>query len=94
MHKTVHDFTTGSINDTGNINPSGASGITFFLREFVFFSLSSFVLCRIFVSNYVVIFVSFFLSVWVVNCDSYQLNTKLYIFAWLYINTIVKSTLL
>ena len=48
------------------------------LWEFVFFSLSSFVLCRIFVSNYVVIFASF-LSVWVFNCDSYQLNMKLYI---------------
>lgn len=69
--KKVYDFTTGSINGTGHINPSGAPGITFFLWEFVFFSLSSFVLCRIFVSNYVVIFASF-LSVWVFNCEIHE----------------------
>ena len=34
--KKVYDFTTGSINGTGYINPSGAPGITFFVGVCVF----------------------------------------------------------
>lgn len=34
--KKVYDFTTGSINGTGHINPSGEPGITFFCGSLCF----------------------------------------------------------